>query len=113
LHGPPAYYTSDWEAAKLSVERLAALMPNVVACGHGRPMAGPEMMDALRFLADNFDRVARPAHGRYAGHPAVTGERGLVSVPPPGLVYIRNAALLIGAGLAAGAVLLARRRRAR
>jgi glyoxylase-like metal-dependent hydrolase (beta-lactamase superfamily II) len=82
LHGPPAYYTQDWEAAKLSVARLAALVPTVAATGHGQPMAGGEMLDSLQHLADNFDLLARPARGRYARTPAVTDERGSVSLPP-------------------------------
>jgi glyoxylase-like metal-dependent hydrolase (beta-lactamase superfamily II) len=82
VHGPPAYYTQDWEAARLSVARLAALMPAVAAAGHGLPMSGGEMTDALQYLADNFDRIARPAVGRYARTAAAADERGLVSVPP-------------------------------
>lgn len=38
LHGPPMYYTQDWTAARLSVERLAALEPELVVTGHGRAM---------------------------------------------------------------------------
>jgi glyoxylase-like metal-dependent hydrolase (beta-lactamase superfamily II) len=64
LHGPPAYYTSDWDKAKRSVEKLAALRPNVVAPGHGRPMSG-DVADRLEQLAQEFDRVARPDEGRY------------------------------------------------
>jgi glyoxylase-like metal-dependent hydrolase (beta-lactamase superfamily II) len=60
LHGPPAYYTSDWDAAKRSVELLANLRPRVVAPGHGLPMAGVDVADALQTLARDFDQVARP-----------------------------------------------------
>jgi hypothetical protein len=45
-------------------------------------MSGGEMTDALQYLADNFDRIARPAVGRYARTAAAADERGLVSVPP-------------------------------
>jgi glyoxylase-like metal-dependent hydrolase (beta-lactamase superfamily II) len=69
LHGPPAYYTTDWDAARESVERLAALRPNIVATGHGMPMAGPDVAATLNALASNFDTVARPEHGRYVEHP--------------------------------------------
>jgi len=69
LHGPPAYFTTDWDAARDSVERLAALRPVIVAPGHGRPMAGRETTEALGELAARFDEVARPAHGRYVEHP--------------------------------------------
>lgn len=98
LHGPPAYYTSDWDAAGLSVARLAGLQPNVIACGHGEPMVGPRMADALEYLADHFDEIARPAHGRYVHTPAVTDERGLVRLPPPVLGPLQKVA--IGAAIA-------------
>ena len=83
LNGPPRYYTSDWEAAKLSVQRLADLEPAVYATGHGLPLSGPEATEALHNLAFDFDYWARPATGRYAHQPALADERGLVSVPPP------------------------------
>jgi glyoxylase-like metal-dependent hydrolase (beta-lactamase superfamily II) len=82
LNGPPRYYTSDWEAAKLSVQRLADLEPAVFATGHGLPLSGPEATEALQTLAFDFDYWARPAKGRYAHQPALADERGLVSVPP-------------------------------
>ena len=41
MHGPPKYFTPDWSAAKSSVQRLAALEPDVVVTGHGRAMRGP------------------------------------------------------------------------
>jgi glyoxylase-like metal-dependent hydrolase (beta-lactamase superfamily II) len=66
LHGPPAYYTSDWDKARASVEQLSLLRPSCVAPGHGQPMAGTHVADALSELARNFDRVARPHHGKYA-----------------------------------------------
>jgi glyoxylase-like metal-dependent hydrolase (beta-lactamase superfamily II) len=70
LHGPPAYYTTDWDAARESVERLAALRPLAVATGHGKPLSGEDVPERLSALASNFDRVARPAHGRYVDDPA-------------------------------------------
>jgi glyoxylase-like metal-dependent hydrolase (beta-lactamase superfamily II) len=69
LHGPPAYFTTDWDAARDSVRRLAALEPAFIAPGHGQPMAGPETTQALRELADRFDEIARPEHGRYVEQP--------------------------------------------
>lgn len=66
LHGPPAYYTSDWDAAKRSVELLAGLRPQTVAPGHGRPMSGADVADSLAVLARDFDRVARPHTHRAA-----------------------------------------------
>jgi glyoxylase-like metal-dependent hydrolase (beta-lactamase superfamily II) len=69
IHGPPMYYTPDWESARTSVERLAELEPELVVTGHGPAMRGPEMRMALHTLAKEFDRIAVPAHGRYVEHP--------------------------------------------
>lgn len=64
IHGPPAYYTFDWDSAWASVQRLAALEPELVVTGHGPAMRGLEMREALHTLADNFERIAIPAkHG--------------------------------------------------
>jgi glyoxylase-like metal-dependent hydrolase (beta-lactamase superfamily II) len=60
LHGPPAYFTSDWPAAQNSVERLATLAPLIVAPGHGHPLSGATLPDQLRDLAQLFDSVAVP-----------------------------------------------------
>ena len=103
LHGPPAYYTSDWDAAALSVQRLAGLQANVFACGHGLPMVGPAASAALDRLAENFDQVGRPSVGRYVRRPAVTDERGVVSVPPPVVGPVPK--IVVGAAL--GGALLA------
>ena len=65
LHGPPAYYTPDWNAARESVRRLAALAPAVIAPSHGRPIEGPHATQSLHELAEAFDAVSRPEHGRY------------------------------------------------
>lgn len=40
VHGPPAYFTSDWRAAQWSVQDLASLQPYIAAAGHGMPMRG-------------------------------------------------------------------------
>jgi glyoxylase-like metal-dependent hydrolase (beta-lactamase superfamily II) len=69
LHGPPAYFTTDWDAARDSVERLASLQPAFIAPGHGQPMAGDETMRSLVQLSERFDNVARPEHGRYVQNP--------------------------------------------
>jgi glyoxylase-like metal-dependent hydrolase (beta-lactamase superfamily II) len=60
LHGPPSYFTSDWEAAKKSVRKLAALEPATVAPGHGKPLAGVDVAASLRKLANDFERIAVP-----------------------------------------------------
>lgn len=66
MHGPPRYFTPDWDAARASVERLAALDPDLVVTGHGRAMGGAAMRDALHLLARDFDRIAPPAWRREA-----------------------------------------------
>jgi glyoxylase-like metal-dependent hydrolase (beta-lactamase superfamily II) len=70
LHGPPQFLTHDWEAARQSVQALAALDPEVVITGHGRAMRGPKMRAALRKLASHFDQIAVPRDGHYVSHPA-------------------------------------------
>jgi glyoxylase-like metal-dependent hydrolase (beta-lactamase superfamily II) len=60
LHGPPAYFTSDWSEASRSVKRLSELDPLVVAPGHGKPLWGDGVAEALRTLARDFDRIAVP-----------------------------------------------------
>lgn len=102
LHGPPAYFTPDWESAHRSVERLQALEPELAATGHGVPLRGPEMRERLRWLAANFDRVAVPPSGRYVGRPARWDERGTVSVPPPRVSPATVGLALAGAGLILG-----------
>jgi glyoxylase-like metal-dependent hydrolase (beta-lactamase superfamily II) len=61
LHGPPAYFTSDWESARESAELLADLNASVVAPGHGRPLGGSDVPEAVRQLAANFS-AAVPAN---------------------------------------------------
>ena len=67
LHGPPQYYTPDWDAARLSVRRIAALQPEIAITMHGHAMRGEEMRSALNLLASDFDQIAVPRHGRYVG----------------------------------------------
>ena len=69
LHGPPKYFTHDWQAARASVERLASLKPELVVTGHGRAMRGAAMREALHTLARDFDRLAVPEHGRFVDAP--------------------------------------------
>jgi len=69
LHGPPAYFTTDWAAARQSVQTLASLKPEVIAPGHGRPFANAGASSALDELAERFDEIAAPAGGRYVRRP--------------------------------------------
>lgn len=70
LHGPPKYFTPDWEAARESARRLAALEPELLVTGHGRALRGEPMRAALHQLARDFDKVAVPERGRYVRNPA-------------------------------------------
>lgn len=82
VNGPPKYFTTDWIAAEASVKELASLNPEVAATGHGLPLHGEELRHGLTFLAENFKELAVPKHGRYVDEPAISDERGVVSVPP-------------------------------
>ncbi len=110
VYGPPKYYTTNWADAHRSVENLAALEPSIAATGHGMPMSGEQLHYQLEDLVHNFWAVAVPEQGRYVNEPAITDERGVVSVPPP----VSNAApkVLLAAGLItiAGLALLQTRR---
>jgi len=77
---PPAPFTCDWEAAEKSVRLLASLSLYAVGCGHGRPLAGPDVAADLKRFSESF---AAPAHGRYVGSPARADLTGIVSLPPP------------------------------
>ncbi|MFO1037584.1 MAG: MBL fold metallo-hydrolase [Geminicoccaceae bacterium] len=70
MHGPPRYFTVDWDAARRSAQDLAALHPALLVPGHGRAMQGPAMDAALQTLARDFDNVAAPKQGRYLDAPA-------------------------------------------
>lgn len=82
LSGPPKYLTTDWAAAAESVRKLNALEPRTVATGHGYIMRGKELQTQLQELADNFEDIAIPAHGRYVQVPAFTDDDGVEYVPP-------------------------------
>lgn len=97
MHGPPAYFTQDWVAAAASARALAALEPEVLATGHGVVLKGAQMRQALHALANDFQRREVPVYGRYAQHPAVTDEHGIVRLPPDPFPKV-------AAGLAAAAI---------
>jgi glyoxylase-like metal-dependent hydrolase (beta-lactamase superfamily II) len=60
MHGPPRYFTPDWQSAESSVQHLADLEPELVITGHGRAMHGANMRRALHLLADHFRAIALP-----------------------------------------------------
>jgi glyoxylase-like metal-dependent hydrolase (beta-lactamase superfamily II) len=81
LHGPPAYFTTNWSEALGSVRDLADLTPNVLVPGHGLPMTGPRLTRNLRAFADAFHREV-PLRGRYVRTPARRREDGRYDLPP-------------------------------
>ncbi|MBD2723969.1 MBL fold metallo-hydrolase [Hymenobacter armeniacus] len=105
VHGPPAYFTPDWDAARDSMALLARMEPEVAATGHGIPMHGEELRRQLADFVPQFDALARPKVGRYAKVPARADGSGVTSVPPP-LVQPWLKILAV-AGLAIGGVALA------
>lgn len=76
---PPAPLTTDWVAARRTVEDLALLRPKAVGAGHGAPVAGDGVADALEMFARTFT----PPAGRYSIAPAQAGLSGVEWVPPP------------------------------
>jgi len=54
VSGPPHISTWNWPMAKRSVAVLARLEPNVLACGHGRPMAGEGTAERLMSFSRSF-----------------------------------------------------------
>ncbi|WP_254434123.1 MBL fold metallo-hydrolase [Halobacillus sp. Marseille-Q1614] len=65
VHGPPRYYTTNWDQAFASVKKLQGLNPEVAVTGHGTPMTGQELELGLRALVENFEQAAVPDHGRF------------------------------------------------
>lgn len=63
---PPAPFTCDWNEARRSIQTLAGLNPQVLACGHGTPMTGPGTAQKFQEFARNFQL---PSHARYVSHP--------------------------------------------
>ncbi|MCS5501345.1 MBL fold metallo-hydrolase [Lysinibacillus sp. A4] len=65
ISGPPQYFTTDWLAARASIEKLAILKPSVAITGHGLPMQGEELTSNLKKLVDDFEQIALPKQGKY------------------------------------------------
>ena len=96
---PPTPFTCDWHAARQSVRQIAELRPLTVACGHGTPMTGSDVVVQLAELAVNFPM---PPYGRYVDEPARTDETGVVSLPPKPRDALPGIAAGIGIAAAAG-----------
>lgn len=65
IHGPPSYFTIDWDKARSSVEALQRLQPSFVITGHGQPMCESELSEQLKQLAEEFNDLAIPEKGKY------------------------------------------------
>jgi glyoxylase-like metal-dependent hydrolase (beta-lactamase superfamily II) len=102
MHGPPAYFTPDWDRSRESVHALAGLAPDLLVPGHGQAWRGEEMRDALYVLAEHFDVAERPRFGRYAMQPAIADATGVVMLPrdPLPAVLAGLGAIAATAGLA-------------
>lgn len=101
ISGPPRYFTYNWESSRRSVKLLAGLEPSIAATGHGRPLEGGAMREALHDLADHFSEKAVPASGRYTSEPALVNQEGVQYVPPATGLH----PLMSAAGLAAAALI--------
>src|SRR5690606_20494471 len=82
IHGPPQYFTPNWEDAWYSIILLSQLTINAAANGHGRPVYGPKLYYGLERLAEDFWNIAVPDHGRYVDDYAEADEDGVTFVPP-------------------------------
>ncbi|MBU8906792.1 MBL fold metallo-hydrolase [Desertibacillus haloalkaliphilus] len=69
ISGPPRYLTPDWQSAWSSVRKLESLKPAIAVTGHGLPMAGDDLSKNLEKLANQFEEIAIPDHGKYVNRP--------------------------------------------
>lgn len=60
MHGPPAYFTTDWDTAWNSVKTLASLKPNSAIFGHGLPLTSSDLVTNLDRLARDFAKTEIP-----------------------------------------------------
>ena len=65
ISGPPKYLTTDWDLAKKSIEKLLELKPNIAITGHGKPMEGESLIKHLKYLLQNFEKIAKPNNGKF------------------------------------------------
>jgi glyoxylase-like metal-dependent hydrolase (beta-lactamase superfamily II) len=110
VHGPPAYFTPDWDSARVSVAELVSLVPEVGATGHGIPMHGDILRSELAHLAVHFNTIARPKIGRYVHQPAVADANGVRTLPPPLVSPFIKVLAVAGVALAAITLLAGKKR---
>jgi glyoxylase-like metal-dependent hydrolase (beta-lactamase superfamily II) len=65
LRPPPAYFTTDWVAARRSIETIEGLQCRTIVPGHGRPMVGTSVAIQIRRLLEHWEEIGLPDHGRY------------------------------------------------
>jgi glyoxylase-like metal-dependent hydrolase (beta-lactamase superfamily II) len=82
LSGPPKYFTPNWLAAAMSIKKLRDLKPEIAGSGHGPTIQGDELTQGLGNLANNFQELAMPSHGRYVHEPAKANKKGVQYLPP-------------------------------
>lgn len=103
LSHPASAFTPDWGNARKSMKRLAKLLPNIVACGHGVPMSGANVGPLLESVAEEF---IIPLKGRYVSDPARFDENGVTFLPPaPPDPLPRRIAVVSALAAAAGVAL--------
>ncbi|MGI4734772.1 MAG: MBL fold metallo-hydrolase [Janthinobacterium lividum] len=109
--GAPFNY--DWQQCRESVQKLAALEPRHIGCGHGPVMSGLQTMVDLQHLANDYPL---PAQGRYLHEPARTDASGVEHLPPPPEDKLPKQVAAVGVGLllaGAGWLLVGGRRKKR
>ncbi|MGE6575648.1 MBL fold metallo-hydrolase [Paenibacillus xylanexedens] len=65
LHGPPSYFTTDWQAAHQSVQHIRHLDPKLAITGHGHALSGDMLSESLKRLDLDFEESTVPDHGKY------------------------------------------------
>ncbi|MEK4368183.1 MBL fold metallo-hydrolase [Paenibacillus sp. FSL R5-0473] len=65
LHGPPSYFTTDWQAAHQSVQHIRHLEPKLAITGHGHALSGDILSESLKRLDLDFEESTVPDHGKY------------------------------------------------
>ncbi|RDW15938.1 MBL fold metallo-hydrolase [Oceanobacillus chungangensis] len=65
VNGLPRYFTTVWNAARKSVEKLQSLKPRIAITGHGKPISGATLSNGLKKLVDEFDKIAIPDYGKF------------------------------------------------
>ncbi|MFN3405612.1 MAG: hypothetical protein ACK40G_16055 [Cytophagaceae bacterium] len=77
LHGPPAYFTINWQESFKSVLALSTLNPSAAGTGHGLPMFGEKLQMSLQRLLGVFEEKEMPASGTYTKNPIPANQKGI------------------------------------